>query len=319
MVPWIFSRVHVGVCLITASTTIVCAGLAAPAADASLVAGTIAYEGFDYATTLSADLVDGLDGGEGWSGPWDWTYSAGSSLQVTSPGMSYTGLATTGNQASFYLRPGGNQIAQATRSFAGVSSGVVYLRIMTSGISNSNGSSGLGTPRIALKYQGTQTAALGGNGVGSPTYMALMDAGLTTQLIVEPELLSSTSLLTILRIDFDAGETSLWSNPDMSTFDYSDPPTPIGTVAQSFAFDTFDILLRQGSVDEISVLQMALPPEDPQQRPPDWVREYGRLQGEDCPAGATPSWSEWPNDRHGGYVCREVLTWSHEKQTFVLQ
>lgn len=56
----------------------------------------LAYEGFDYPS--GGDLA-GEDGGIGWSGPWT-DYGSGPITLVSSPGLSYPGLASLGNAAS---------------------------------------------------------------------------------------------------------------------------------------------------------------------------------------------------------------------------
>lgn len=297
--------------------TLVSFGLAVPVV-ASQSIERIVYEGFDYTDGAGADLLDGASGGQGWTNAWDWTYSVGSSLQVGSPGLTYSGLTTTGNRADFYNQPGGNQIAQIKRSLSVDATGVVYFQILTSGISNSNGSSGGGTPRIAFSSNGVGTAWLGGNGAGTPTNMSLLNADGNAALITSANRLDSANLLTILRIDYSSGTTSMWTNPNMSTFDYLDPPTAEGTTSLAFSFDSISILIRQGSLDEISVLRVVETPEDPSQRPPDWMKQYARSSGEQCQAGWNPSWAEWPNDGRAGFVCVQVLTWSHRDQSFVI-
>lgn len=295
---------------------LVLAGVTGPVQAASTTE-TVAYEGFDY--TAGSGLVDGQSGGVGWSGPWEWTYGAGSSLQVASPGLGYPGLSVAGGRAAFYQRPGGNQISQAGRPLARQSDGIVYVQVLTSGIANSNGSSGAGTPRIQLTDGGTTTAWLGGNGVGAASMMALLDGTGGTQLITSSAALSSADLMTILRIDYGSGTTSMWTNPDLTAFDYADPPPPDGTVAQAFTFDRIDIYLRAGSIDEVRVLRPVPPSEDLSQRPPDWIREYARSESDTCAERWSPSWAQWPGDGAGGYVCRQVLTWSHAAQGFVVR
>lgn len=275
---------------------------------------TLVYEGFDYP---NGTALDGPSGGSGWTTGWDWTYGSGGDLGVVSPGLTYPGLTTIGNTASWAF--GGNNIAQGERSFDPALSGVVYFQVLTSGIANSNGSSGGGTPQIRFSSSGVQTAALGGNGVGTANVMGLLSGDLTTQLIASPTLLTSTNLLTIVRIDHERSETSLWTNPDLSTFDYLNPPAPDGSVSQTFAFDRLSILLRQGTVDEITIMRVVREPADPAQRPPDWMKQYARAEAEACDSEWSPSWAQWPNGGTGGFVCVQVLTWSNSRQTFVIQ
>lgn len=282
-------------------------------AHAAEQATVVVHEGFDYTDGAGADLLDGASGGTGWTSDWAWTYLAGSSLEVSSPGLTYPGLSASGNKASWYQRSGGNQISEASRSLTPSVTGVHYFQILTSGISNAGGSSGGGTPRIGFFEGGVAQAALGGNGVGDATKMSLLNGDLNSQLIVGSAALSSSSLLTILRIDHDAGVTSMWTNPDMSTFDYADPPAADGTTPMAFGIDRISILIRQGSVDEISVLRMSDsggPVQSSDQRPPDWMKQYGRAQDEACATDWSPSWAEWPNDGLGGFTCVQIVPWS---------
>lgn len=300
--------------IVTSATVLAIPLSLSPSARASDSLVTVAYEGFDYP---NGTPLDGPDGGSGWTSAWDWTYGPGGDLGVVSPGLTYPGLTTTGNTASWAF--GGNNISQGERGFEGVSSGVVYFQVLTSGIANSNGSSGGGTPQIRFSSSGVQTGAIGGNGVGTANVMGLLSADLQTQLIASSSVLTSTNLLTIVRIDHEQGETSMWTNPDLSTFDYHDPPTPTGSVSQTFAFDRLSILLRQGSVDEITILRVDRAPVDPAQRPPDWMKQYARAEGETCDPDWSPSWAQWPHGGTGGFVCVQVLTWSHSRQGFVVQ
>lgn len=60
--------------------------------------------------------------------------------------------------------------------------------------------------------------------------------------------------------------------------------------------------------------------EDVSQRPPDWMRQVGRnSSGAPCDPLWKPSWAEWPNGGNGGFVCVQVLTWSHAAQEYVVQ
>jgi YVTN family beta-propeller protein len=60
-------------------------------------------------------------------------------------------------------------------------------------------------------------------------------------------------------------------------------------------------------------------PQDITQRPPDWMKQVGRVADEACETDWNPSWAEWPNGGTGGFVCTQVWTWSHRQQSYVLQ
>ena len=70
-------------------TIVVCLGMIQGAAQAE----PLAYEGFDY--TSGEDLSGQGGAGNGWSGSWS---GARSSASVDTPGMTYSGLPTTGNR-----------------------------------------------------------------------------------------------------------------------------------------------------------------------------------------------------------------------------
>lgn len=90
---------------------------------------------------------------------------------------------------------------------------------------------------------------------------------------------------------------------------------------QSIAFSSAYAYVA--GVNKVSVVSLpdgaAAIPEDVSQRPPDWIKQVGRAPGESCEPDWNPSWAEWPNGGTGGFVCVQVLTWSHRMQTYVIQ
>ena len=79
---------------------------------------TNAYEGFNY----SSGPLAGQNGGTGWSGAWVKDYGPGSTLQVSSTGLTYPGLTTTGGSAVW--GSGGNGISEDARSLPLLDNGI---------------------------------------------------------------------------------------------------------------------------------------------------------------------------------------------------
>src|ERR1700724_497683 len=86
---------------------------------------TIAYDGFSY----SAGSLAGQNGGTGWTTAWTRTYPPGGDFQVSSTGLSYSGLSTTGG--SIVWGSGGSSgISEDSRSLLRLSSGLVYVQFL---------------------------------------------------------------------------------------------------------------------------------------------------------------------------------------------
>ncbi|HEY0943678.1 MAG TPA: hypothetical protein VGD81_00365 [Opitutaceae bacterium] len=217
----------------------------APCSRAQLV--LVAYDGFDYAT----GAVDGQNGGSGWSGAWDWEYTSGSSLTVSASGLSYSGLDTTDGSVTW--ASGGNGISQASRSLALVDSGVVYLQFL----GQFGSSSGGGTPNIRLYAGNALTGGFGANGGDYGGVVSILDTNLNPASDGSSSSSASLSALNLVvaRIDYTNNETRLWTNPNLSTFDYLNPSAADATYAGlAPAFDKIAIYTRYpGTVDEIGV------------------------------------------------------------------
>lgn len=281
----------------------------------------VAYEGFDYSGTLSnGQALSTQAGGSGWSGAW----SAGCSMVFDSSGLTYAGLTTSGGKALYGSGCSINNDLE--RSLPRQASGVVYLQFLS--YLNTNGG---GTPMIRFFDGSTFNGAVGNNDGGLE--MAILPVGISKVDPGDPlssEAPISQLNLTIVRIDYAANRTDMWVNPNLSTFDYLNPVNPNAT-ATSYApaFDKLYLITRNGTLpspgtpedffDEIKVMRVVETPipEDPQQRPPDWIQQYARAESEGCRDGWSPSWAEWPNEGTGGFVCTQVLTWSHDEQKFI--
>jgi hypothetical protein len=213
----------------------------------------VASDGFNY----SAGSLAGQSGGSGWTSSWLNDYSSGASFQVSLSGMSYSGLTTSGG--SLVWGSGGNGISEDSRSLPLMDSGVVYLQFL----SQFGSSSGGGTPNIRLLNSGTLTGGFGGNGGPFGGVMSILDTSLSPAADGSSSTLANLSTLTfvIARIDYQSHSTSLWVNPNASTFDYENPATPDATYAGlAPAFNSIAIYSRSpANVDEISIMAEAVP------------------------------------------------------------
>jgi len=214
---------------------------------------TVAHDGFNY----SAGSLNGQNGGTGWTSSWLNDYTSGASFQVSLTGMSYSGLTTSGGSLAW--ASGGNGISEDSRSLPLMNSGVVFIQFL----GQFGSSSGGGTPNIRLLNSGSLTGGLGGNGGPFGSKMSILDA--TLNPAANGSSSSSANLsalnLVIARIDYQNDSTSLWVNPNLSTFDYENPTTADATYAGlAPTFNTIAIDSRSpGSVDEISVMAEPVP------------------------------------------------------------
>ena len=218
---------------------------------------TVAYDTFNY----SAGSLSGQNGGTGWTSSWINDYTSGASFNVSATGMSYAGLTTSGG--SIVWGSGGNGISEDSRTLPLLESGVVYIQFL----SQFGSSSGGGTPNIRLINSGTLTGGFGGNG---GTYSGVMSI-LNTTLNPASDGSSSSSAslsalnLVVARIDYQSVTTTMWLNPDLTTFDYQNPTTPNVTYAGlAPAFNTIAIYSRSpAKVDELTVMAEPVPEPSP--------------------------------------------------------
>ena len=212
---------------------------------------TNAYEGFSY----SAGSLAGQNGGTGWTTAWSRTYAPGGDFQVSSTGLTYSGLPTTGG--SIVWGSGGTTgISEDSRSLLRLDTGLVYVQFL----GQFGASSGGGTPNIRLLDGGTLTGGFGANG-GST--MSILNASL--QPASGGSSSSSAALsslnLVVARIDYQNNDTKMWVNPDLSTFNYQTPPAANAEyLGLAPTFDTIAIYSRSpANVDEIMVMQEPVP------------------------------------------------------------
>ena len=266
-----------------------CLGIAwAPTASATgpIVSGgytleTIAYEGFNYA---SGTLNDGVSGGTGWSTGWSTGDTTPFITGVT--GLTYPGLVT--DDSSIRASGTGGNNSESRRDLTTpADSGVVYFQFLSIFQSSHGG----GTPNIRLQFGGTGTGGLGNNGAPNMAILSdqLVPLGTTTAPLTQQN-------FTVVRIDHDDSVTQMWINPDLSTFDYADPPTP-DAEALGFApkIDRIELVSRYGFntskdiFDEIHIMQLVAPaPPPPAPDPAGPATGVSAIAGD---AQATVSWT----------------------------
>jgi hypothetical protein len=240
------------------STTGLLCALAAgalPAVESRAAVVVVAQDHFNY----SAGLLTANDGGTGWSSAWSQTYSAGTSFNVSATGLSYSGLDTSGGSLAW--RSGGNGIDQNSRTLPMQNSGVVYIRFLA----QFGASSGGGTPNLRLLNNSSLTGGVGGNGGTHGSYWSILGTSLNP--LSNGASSSSTALsalsFVVLRIDYSAVSTSLYLNPNASTFDYANPGTAAATYAGlAPAFNEVALNSRSpAAFDELSVIRYSAVPE----------------------------------------------------------
>jgi hypothetical protein len=275
---------------------------------------TIAYEGFDYPGLSNGSVLASGSGGTGWSSAW----TAGCSMVYNTSGLTYAGLTTTGGRAEYGSGCSINN--DLTRIFPRYDNGVVFIQFL----SQLNVRGG-GTPNIRLADGGSQTGAIGNNDGGVNMAIMLADLAKVDPGNPRDSGVSISNLnLTVMRIDHVNNQTDMWVNPDLATFDYLNPPAAQAT-ATSFApvFDRITLIVRDDTTDffdEITIKRVSSQaPTDPTQRPPDWMKQVGRVEGASCEPDWHPSWAQWPNGGTGGFTCVQVLTWSDARQGFVMR
>lgn len=213
----------------------------------------VAHDSFDY----SSGTLTGRNGGSGWTSAWSHAYTFGGPFNVDSSGLNYTGLSTSGGRMAWAF--GGNGISENNRTLSLVNSGVAYIQFLGQFGSNSGG----GTPNLRLYAGGTQTGAIGGNGGTYNQFVSILDASLSPASngsSSSSALLSSLNLV-VVRIDYTAQSTSLYINPNLSTFNYLNPGTPAATyTGLAPAFDQVALYSRDpASFDELSIMTVAVP------------------------------------------------------------
>ncbi len=213
---------------------------------------TVAYDGFGY---VAGNSLPSQSGGTGWGAAWIKDYGSGGNFTISGTGLTYTGLTTTGG--SIVWGAGGNGIDGNARSLPLVNSGVVYLQFLSQFPATSGG----GTPNVRLTASGTLTGGIGGNGGAYGAKMSILDSGLNPKVDGTSSSTANLSALNlvIVQIDYQNTKTSMWVNPDLSTFDYLAPPaTAVVYAGLAPAFDKVAVYSRSpAKFDELAVIRAA--------------------------------------------------------------
>jgi hypothetical protein len=198
------------------------ASITVPAqAQAEQTLTVIAEDSFDY----TGNLV-GKNGGTGFTTAW--SYGSGSSnYGVSTPTLTYTGITSSGGFVDGCSVLNG-QLCAATRDIPIQSSGKVFVQMIV----NFGSQSGGGTPNLRFYDESDFTGGIGANGGTYGSKISILGTGLAPK----DDGTSSAGTLNgqgflILGIDYSQNSTSLWLNPDMSTFSYFTTPAPSASYA----------------------------------------------------------------------------------------
>ena len=248
----------VGAVLVGASAPVTMAA-SWPVISGNFVLTDLVYEGFDYSSGAS---LQSQSGGTGWSGAWDYAQGGDSPLGIAGSGLTYTGLPVEGLSTAY---AGVRAINGSGRDLSRVDSGIVYVQLLV----NLSGGFNNGAPN--LRFYDTNASAntgfIGSNNTGNNA--AILSASSVDIGNSGVDINTGTTHLLVVRIDYGAQQTDLWVNPDVTTFDYGNPPSADAT-ATSFApeFDRIYLFNRSsGSFDEFRVMRLAAAPPPPPVRP----------------------------------------------------
>ena len=187
----------------------------------SLPAGfeTVAYEGFVY--TNGQDLID-VGGGTGWTSNWQQFYFR-QHISARTNSYVYEGLTTTGGKATYdntcYGYTNGdwcNGISSSGRKLTPTTQGVLYLQFLADLGSQAGG----GTPHVRLDFNGSTTVVLGKEGDGDNWVLYDSNTGTSASTNISG---NSTVRLVIVRFDYTNNTMRMYIDPNLSTFDYSNP------------------------------------------------------------------------------------------------
>ncbi len=210
----------------------------------------IAAESFEY----SGNIV-GKNGGTGFTSAWN-GYNA-YDYGVESPGLSYSGLTTSGGNI-YGCTATPNQYCAVTRQVETITSGVIYFQFLA----NFGAQYGSGTPNIRLKDSaGNILGGIGSNGGTYGAKVSIMDNNLSPKSDGTSSAGTLNSLnFIIVKIDYSANKTSMWLNPNLSTFSYITPPAEDAVfTGLSPQIRTIEIISRtwaRATFDEIKIYKL---------------------------------------------------------------
>lgn len=228
------------------------AALALFAAAGSANAAQLAYDGFDYAAGSS---LTGKTGPIGFSS----AYAAfGAGMNVTSPGLTYTGVTVTGNKLDLAgTNTGAYGVLTNSPETVGTTLYFSYLMQVTSGT---------GFAGVSLFQGGTETLYTGNRNDSGSNFIGIDPKGGTA---VNSTASSANLSLLVYRVDFAASSATirLYVNPTSAT----EPASASATVTKTAAL-TYDRIRigsngNTGSIDEFRLGQtfadVTIPPPVP--------------------------------------------------------
>ena len=193
------------------------ANLSIQSASAAQTLTLIAEDSFEY----TGNMV-GKNGGTGFAGPWAFDYGT-SDYGTDSSGLTYPGLTTAGGYM-YGCTATPNQVCGIKREIPVQNSGITFIQTLA----NFGSQTGGGTPMIRLfDATGALTGGFGANGGTYGTKISILDStgNPPSNGSGSAGTLNSTTLV-IFKIDYTNSQTSMWLNPDLSTFNYLSPPAP---------------------------------------------------------------------------------------------
>jgi hypothetical protein len=214
---------------------------------------TVFYEGFDY--PAGQDLYY-QSGGNGFTSNWKQSYQ-NKYLVVQSIGWTYPNLQTTGLRAAYDDTCYGtcNVISSSGRDVPSQATGVLYLQFLA----NFGTQLGGGTPHLRLYDDSGLKLVIGGNTTAN---WQLVD--INSNITVSTSRSLSILRLVVVRFDYDNAVMKMWIDPNLATFDYSNPPTPSAQIPNITppSFNRLELYFRSNGapgIDEIHAFR-SLPP-----------------------------------------------------------
>lgn len=228
----------------TAGLMLACLGAVAIGIGAAPArAEVIASDSFNY--TAGSSIL-GANGGTGWGGAWFNAELIFGNLVIGAGNLSYPGLPSSGGNAQSQ----GNSTADG-RALAGVSTSYGDV-VWVSFVSNFS-TQGYGFDNLRFLDNSTLTAGIGGNGSSSGDYTnwSILNSSLAASTFTNTPLNGQTAL-ALMEIDYTTGTSSLWMDPNLSTFIGSQ--TPGMTVDFAPVFTQIQLFVRPSTtIDQLTL------------------------------------------------------------------
>jgi len=241
----------------------------------------VAYEGFDYD---QGNTLYTKNGGDGWGEAWDNNLSAQNSFGVVNmhyiinssseyggvyrssrrSDMTYPNLESIGN----YLGNDDMQTDVACFSFRNlsetISSGVYYVQFLVQFNDFSDADAGGALNNYFILNEATSEKLVVRRKNGN-IFMAKTKTSTDSADIVDTGVAlkgASAAQFVIIQIDFDNNKTSIWVDPELSSFDYVNPSSPNAFLNYTFNFNRITLASQTKwdfgvptLFDEISVIK----------------------------------------------------------------